>query len=302
MRIGLHYDVEGWAYHRRCQALAKYAPHGVSVHLSRGNRPDRRERCDLALQLCYSQVSELRNSYRRKKIDPIIVAGLNIGWNDQARRWLPSVLRDADHVIINSRECYDGAGRPRGASWISNGVDRDVFHVQTPIAARPPRVLWTGSLFHRQTKGYDELLVPLTRRLWKDGIECDFRLVDSHGGPSRWPAEQMAAWYNTGTVVVCASRSEGTPNPCIEAAACGCVIVSTPVGNMPELVEHGFNGFLVERTVDALYRGVIDAIENYPVMAAAMQERIDEWGWNRRAAAYFELFERIIAKRESQSC
>lgn len=144
-------------------------------------------------------------------------------------------------------------------------------------------------------------LLPRARRLWKQGIQSDFRLVDSHGGPSRWPAGRMAAWYNTGTVVVCASRSEGTPNPCIEAAACGCVIVSTPVGNMPELVEHGVNGLLVSTTVDPLYRGVIDAIENYPVMAAAMQERIVGWGWDRRAVAYFELFGRLIAKRKSQS-
>ena len=49
----------------------------------------------------------------------------------------------------------------------------------------------------------------------------------------------MAAWYDTGTVYVVASQFEGTPNPALEAASAGCVVVSTPVGNMPELIRDG---------------------------------------------------------------
>jgi glycosyltransferase involved in cell wall biosynthesis len=138
-------------------------------------------------------------------------------------------------------------------------------------------------------------LIPISRRLWKDGIKCDFRLVDSHGGPSRRTPEEMADWYNTGTVYLCSSSSEGTPNPALEAAASGCTIVSTPVGNMPELIQPGINGYLVDRSVDSLYLAVRQAVDNYREQSAAMQSRIGEWGWDRRAAAYFDLFRKLLA-------
>jgi glycosyltransferase involved in cell wall biosynthesis len=103
----------------------------------------------------------------------------------------------------------------------------------------------------------------------------------------------MADWYNTGTVLVCASATEGTPNPGLEAAACGCTVVSTPVGNMPELIRSGENGYLVERRVDALLEGVRTAVADYPRLARQMLADIQDWGWDRRSAAYFRLFRRL---------
>jgi hypothetical protein len=61
--------------------------------------------------------------------------------------------------------------------------------------------------------------------------------------------EEMLDFYRSLDVYVCASRSEGTPNPCLEAAACGLPVVTTRVGNMPELIGDGENGFFVERDV-----------------------------------------------------
>jgi glycosyltransferase involved in cell wall biosynthesis len=299
-RVSLHYDVEGWAYHRRCLALMKYAPADFSVSLGRGRQHDRREACDLALQLCYPHCRALRRSYAAAGQRPLVVAGLNVGFTDRSARYLETARREADHVIVNSLEMFERSGRPAGTSWISNGVDREVFGVIEPIATRPRRVLWTGSLFHRQLKGYDEILVPLARRLWKDGIECDFRLVDSHGGPSRWSIGEMAAWYQTGAVYVCASATEGTPNPAIEAAASGCTIVSTRVGNMPELVEDGVNGFLVDRELGAIYGAVRAALKRYEQQSTAMQERIVQWGWDRRSLAYYDLFRRLLGRPRSR--
>lgn len=62
----------------------------------------------------------------------------------------------------------------------------------------------------------------------------------------RTPNEQsMARLYNQARLLVCASTVEGGPRVTIEAMACGTPVLSTPVGIMPEVIQHGVSGFIV---------------------------------------------------------
>lgn len=60
------------------------------------------------------------------------------------------------------------------------------------------------------------------------------------------PRERMGAVYQDLDLVLGASRSEGMPVAFIEAGAAGLPVVSTPVGGVPELVQHGRSGILAE--------------------------------------------------------
>lgn len=292
--IRLLYDVPGWAYHNRCLALEKYAPddfdvsHGMCMPDLFAPGP-----FDLVLQLASHWLRQTRAYYP----EAVLVGGMNVGWTESHAKRLTHGLAYADHIIINSKSCWEAAGRPDRTTWISNGVDRDTYRCEVPIMARAPKVLWVGSEFHqRQTnlKQYDAIILPVAQRLQECGILYNFRLANSISGPSKWSATRMVRWYNTGTVYVCASIAEGTPNPALEAAACGAVVVSTPVGNMPELIEHGVNGMLVERTVDDVLRGILSCIDGYRRMATAMQSRIVGWDWRERARDYYDLFRRLL--------
>jgi glycosyltransferase involved in cell wall biosynthesis len=300
-RIRLIYDVPGWAYYRRCHGVAKHAPDDFQVDIGRGfpriDESDWRG-YDLILNLMPDQAA-LRAVLDRREESPVIVGGLNVGYGHHQER-LRMCQSGADHIVVNNRYCWERLGKPEGMTWISNGVDRDIFRVKVPIEDRKPRVLWTGSNYHchyTNIKGWTEVLRPLAHRLEAAGIDYDYRRVESDKPETCHSTEDMVDWYNTGTVYVCASSSEGTPNPALEAAACGCTVVSTPVGNMPELVRHCRNGLLTHRHADDMFDSIETAIEWREPLARNMQRTIAKWDWSLRAPQYYELFRRLIQDR-----
>ena len=70
--------------------------------------------------------------------------------------------------------------------------------------------------------------------------------------------DQMLDFYRSIDFYLCASWNEGTPNPGLEAGACGVPVVSTRVGNMRELIKDGTNGYFVEPTVES----IVDCFNN----------------------------------------
>lgn len=72
-----------------------------------------------------------------------------------------------------------------------------------------------------------------------------------------YSAQEMVVFYQGVHVMVTASNMDGTPNPMLEGAACKCALLSTPIGNMPEVIRCGCsacnrpspNGFLTKNTL-----------------------------------------------------
>ncbi len=54
----------------------------------------------------------------------------------------------------------------------------------------------------------------------------------------------MCKEYSQNDILICGSRRESYPNAVSEAMANGLVIISTPVGGVPEIIEDGRNGYL----------------------------------------------------------
>ncbi len=299
-RIHVVYDVPGWAYWRRAEAIQRHAPSDFAVTIGPHNKlPADVSGYDIVLLFAYGACRQLKQ--RLGDTGPRLLCGFNVGAGYRHERF-DELSKFADHVIFNNRTNWDFHEQPPGTTWISNGVDRSVFRVTVPIEHRSPRALSIGSVYHlkhnNDLKGHKTILTPLAARLAAVGIDTDFRLVDSVRGPTM-STEQMVEWYNSGTVYVVASRCEGTPNPALEAGASGCVIVSAHgVGNMPELIRPYVNGELVDRNADAIYDAVVRCQARYPRMAEAMQERIAGWDWKHRAEQYYDLFRRLIGRNQ----
>jgi glycosyltransferase involved in cell wall biosynthesis len=292
-RLLIIYDIEGWAYYHNARALQKYAPDDFEVLVSTTYKQLLQAKdFDLILFLPFTHLGGLSAFCDEVDVHPIIVSVYSVGWG-YANEWLEDTRALSDGVIITSYRMWDKAGRLGDTWYLPSGVDLDIFRVTTPIEDRQPRLLWCGSTFHRKIKGYDDIILPLKEKLQLSGLDLDLRLADSMG-KAKYSLAQMAEWYNTGTIYACASLAEGTPNPALEAAACGCTIVTTPVGNMPELIRHGWNGYLVKWDVESFIQHICMALDRKSTLAQNMLLAIQEWGWEHRAKGYYDLFRLLI--------
>lgn len=80
----------------------------------------------------------------------------------------------------------------------------------------------------------------LRRGLTRFGILDRVTFVDWLDSPI-----DLADLYRRMRALIAPSLSEGGPRVCLEAMACGTPVFTTPVGVMPETVEHGTNGWLL---------------------------------------------------------
>lgn len=79
----------------------------------------------------------------------------------------------------------------------------------------------------------------------------------------------------------------------IEAMASGTPVIATRRGSMPELIDHGVNGFLVDTAQEAV--AALDRIDEIDRLAAR-QTVANKFSVDRMADAYIALYRRIIDK------
>lgn len=180
--------------------------------------------------------------------------------------------------------------------YTPGGVDTNFFQ---PATEKKPagvmRVGWAGSLANHgdSHRGYLDVIVPAVALL------ADVELVTASREDLWRGPEEMREFYRSLDVYVCASRDEGSPNTCLEAAACGIPLVTTRVGNMPELVRTGVNGFLVERSIGNIASKLVllrDDLKLRTSLARNIREDIQAWDWSFRSGAYREMFETILSQ------
>jgi glycosyltransferase involved in cell wall biosynthesis len=76
-----------------------------------------------------------------------------------------------------------------------------------------------------------------------------------------WRKDQ-ARIYADLDILTLSSNNEGTPASLIEGMASGCPVVATNVGGVPDLIQHGENGWLVDAGDAAgLARGILQALQ-----------------------------------------
>ncbi len=212
-------------------------------------------------------------------------------------------------VIVPSRRLLgivaDGlaahAGNPRGHSALAPSevsLGAKGFHPEAfgDEGRRSGRLVvgWAGS------EKQPDKRVRVIRDAWPD-------LVAVGPGTPRGELSQaeMPAFYNGIDVITCASDAEGDPRPLIEGMACGCFPVTVDVGIAPELVRHGDNGLIVERSPEAFREAFAWCAANVDHVRAVGHRNAEEMlasrTWAHVAPAWGDAFDRALAQQQEQA-
>jgi glycosyltransferase involved in cell wall biosynthesis len=291
-----------WAHDRKTQALERHLASEYRILRRYENEvsADDIEGADLVLLWFWLQFDHLgdlapvlRGARERLVVGICSHYELDGPWRDPGVSFLaevPAAVFANNRALVDTFEPLLG----RRVAYAPNGVDTLYFN---PAPERTPgptmRVGWAGSLLNHGPghRGVEEVISPGVALV--PGAELCLAAREQ-----RWRnQEEMRAFYQSLDVYVCASRSEGTPNPCFEAAACGLPVVTTRVGNMPELIVDGVNGLFIERDAQSL-AGALHKLSGDPGLRArlgkAARRSIEAWDWRRRALTFAQLFDAVL--------
>ena len=101
----------------------------------------------------------------------------------------------------------------------------------------------------------------------------------------------LPAYYSGLDFYISLSRAEGGPYPVMECMACQVVVISTPVGVVPDLIEDNVNGFLVDednylkRIPEIIDRCTEDPAFTKSVRATARVSAVSKHAWENVSSA-----------------
>ena len=109
----------------------------------------------------------------------------------------------------------------------------------------------------------------------------------------------MPKFYDGVDCIMVASDMDGTPNQLLEAAAVGRTFIGNKIGNIPEFVDEGVNGFMLEeRRIDDYVDRITwlrDNRQKCRDMGVAARRTVEAgWTWKIQSEKYREMFERVM--------
>jgi glycosyltransferase involved in cell wall biosynthesis/SAM-dependent methyltransferase len=198
---------------------------------------------------------------------------------------------------------------PAPAALTPDGVDLDLFKPANlnrfaKTGGRPLRVGWVGnsawaSEILPDPKGFNTVLKPSLEQLHLQGVPIEGVFADRK--MQFIPHHRMPDYYNSIDILVCTSSMEGTPNPVLEAMACGVPVISTNVGIVPDVVGPLQKEFVLEeRNIEHLKHAIMRLVENSELLMRLSEEnlvQIRDWDWSARAEAFRSFFREMLHRR-----
>ena len=111
----------------------------------------------------------------------------------------------------------------------------------------------------------------------------------------------MAALYREADIMLNCSLVDNMPNSVLEALACGVPVVSTDVGGVPYLVEHGRTALLVPPGAPQAMADAVLRLAAEPMLATALREaglrQVQQYTWASVRPRLLAVYEAVLAAR-----
>ncbi len=214
----------------------------------------------------------------------------------------------SSNILKNIYDNLDIKYKP--TTVLTDGVNLDLFYPKNlerfeNISKRTIKIGWVGNskwAGNEDCKGLKTLLIPVIEKLKKDGFNVEGSFADSQ--ESFIPHDKMVDYYANIDILVCVSKIEGTPNPVLEALACGVPIVSTDVGIVREALGKKQSKYIIkERNLDPVYDTLKQLLEHCEEMKDLSKENIKnskKWSWQKVALNFKTYFDMILESNQNE--
>lgn len=306
MKILLVADRPGWAYDILAHSICSHSVHDVSIQYVVDIRDNLEqsnfEEFDVVFFFLWYDGMRYGPRIKGFSFEKSIVGIHSIAsWENRGytKDHVVQVCNQFAAAGYISEEIGDILKLDRGF-FTPNGVEASLFQPSPIGFEKPLRLMWVGnpsSAHHGENKGFHSIVKPVIESF--DATDVVLYTASPNNPVAR---EDMGAFYRSNHALICSSRTEGGPMPVIEALACGRPVITTSVGVVPEVVVHGTNGLVYERS----RRGLKEAINfmlNSSELYEAMVKQAPESVASRLAAStvrhYDEMFE-FVHKRAGE--
>lgn len=263
-----------------------------------------------------SSLGMTEHDFRKKYIDNKIISVAiydHLLLEGKDRKYTERLFSEPSSIVncytVSTKRIEEIYRRDKGIKMkpdavIPDGVDLSIFKPDklerfNSISDRTVKIGWVGNSKWEisDLKGINTIIKPAINVLQKQGYNITLVTSDKQSHPI--PFEKMPSFYSDIDIYVCASLFEGTPNPILEAMACGVPIISTSVGLVQEVFgEMQSNYILQERSVNCLVHALKMLLNNPSMLAQLSKENICSimcWDWKIVINNFDNYFKKHLA-------
>jgi glycosyltransferase involved in cell wall biosynthesis len=233
--------------------------------------------------------------------------------------FMPPILRSASSLVAVSQTLATQAKTSfpnLNFKVIPNGVDTEFYVPGEKTGGELIRLCFAGRF--SEQKGLEYLIYAIKKIANKEGRKFLLEIIGD--GPVRNRIQQLvkssnledrisfSGWVERKRlsqklsycdIFVLPSLMEGMPISCLHAMACGCAIVATKVGGIPEVVKNKVNGILVPaRDSQALADSLLHLIDDDSMRMQFGDKGREivqsDFRWEKIARQYLEILESAV--------
>jgi hypothetical protein len=273
-QLAILIDRRNWAYHD--QAMMKAAALGDEWQVEFFFLEDRpvidRRGFDLLFNFNHTP------SYYDELFHGRLIKGLYSHYHHAALipwRYVYRVVKHAAALVVANRAQAEEI-KPffTNTFELPDGVDTGVFYFDKERTGDDIIAGWSGNpdrrMGGRRVKRFYEVVEPACREA---GVQLKTMV--------NLDREAMRVMYNETDVVLIASRTEGNPLSLLEAGACGRTVIATSVGIVPQIIEDGVDGFIIDSSLSdpetiRLMTSRLNWCKTHPAATRTMGRRLHE--------------------------